>query len=117
MAIGKLEKQIETFVCLQEEIQHLKKYVYHQWEKDKNEQLAQFPKLAYIDTTKLERTDKYQKIKNLSVKKLKSMTVCERKKELIQTQEVHQAMQNIVHAVIETMNKYPLSTGDLRKKR
>ena len=44
------------------------------------------------------------------------MTACERKKEIIQIQKVHQAMQTIVHAVIETINKYPVSDGDLRKR-
>ncbi|MHA2890499.1 hypothetical protein [Bacillus cereus] len=109
MAIEKLEKQIEIFLRLQKEIQFLKKYVYQQWENDKKEQLSQFPKLAYIDTNNLEHTEEYRKIKKLSVKKLQSMTACERKKELIQIKEVHQIMQNIVHAVIETMNKYPIS--------
>lgn len=114
MGIGELEEQIETFVYLQKEIHILKQYVYQQWEKDKNEQLSQFPTLAYIDTNKLEHTKEYQKLKNLSVKTLKNMTACERKQEIIQIQKVYQTMQTIVHAVMETMNKYPVSNGDKR---
>ncbi|OUB89774.1 hypothetical protein BK784_26485 [Bacillus thuringiensis serovar medellin] len=114
MGIGELEEQIETFVYLQKEIHILKQYVYQQWEKDKNEQLSQFPTLAYIDTNKLEHTKEYQKLKSLSVKTLKNMTACERKQEIIQIQKVHQTMQTIVHAVMETMNKYPVSNGDKR---
>ena len=116
MEIGELEEQIEKFARLQKEIHILKQYVYQQWEKDKNEQLSQIPTIAYIDTNKLEHTKEYQKLKSLSVKTLKSMTACERKKEIIQIQKVHQAMQTIVHAVIETINKYPVSDGDLRKR-
>ncbi|TKI82066.1 hypothetical protein FC701_22800 [Bacillus mycoides] len=116
MAIGELEEQIEKFVRLQKEIHIFKQYVYQQWEKDKNEQLSQFPTLAYIDTNKLEHTKDYQKTKSLSVKTLKSMTAREMEKEIIQIQRVHQTMQTIVHAVIETINKYPVSNGDLRKR-
>lgn len=71
MVIGELEEQIEKFVRLQKEIHILKQYVYHQWERDKNEQLSQFPTLAYIDTNKLEHTKEYQKLKSLSIQTLK----------------------------------------------
>ncbi|WP_257209139.1 hypothetical protein [Bacillus toyonensis] len=115
MGINKKEEQIRMFVQVQEEIKHLIQYVYEQWERDKNEQLNTFPKLAYIDIVKLEHAECYQRMQNLSIITLQRMTMQERKKVLVQIQEIYEKIKSIVNAVIATMHKYPLATGDLRK--
>ncbi|WP_081143635.1 hypothetical protein [Bacillus cereus] len=103
------EEQIQKIVLIQEEIQLLIQYIYHQWEREKQEQNNLFPKLAYTETMRLEHSEAYQKIKNFSVATLREMTAYKRRKLMVQMEECHQYMQSIVSAVIEIIHNYSTS--------
>lgn len=103
------EEQIQKIMLLQEEIQLWIQYIFQLWERKKQEQHNPFPKLAYTETVAFERSEAYQEIKILSVKMVRDMTGDKREKRLVQIEELHQHMQSIVTAVLETIQKYSAS--------
>ncbi|PGC81146.1 hypothetical protein COM39_29745 [Bacillus toyonensis] len=94
---------------MQEEIRLWIHYVFQQWESKKLEQRNPFPKIAYTETVVFERSEAYQEIKNLSVGMMREMKTYKREKLLLQITELHQHMQSIVSAVLETIQKYSVS--------
>ncbi|HDR3897124.1 MULTISPECIES: hypothetical protein [Bacillus] len=109
MRRNKKEEQIQKIMLLKEEIQLWIQYIFQQWERKKQEQHNPFPKLAYTETVAFEHYEAYQKIKILSVEMVRDMTGDKREKQLIQIEELHQHMQSIVAAVLETIQKYSAS--------
>jgi hypothetical protein len=75
----------------------------------KQEQRNPFPKIAYTETVVFERSEAYQEIKKLSVGMMREMKTYKREKLLLQITELHQHMQSIVSAVLETIQKYSVS--------
>jgi hypothetical protein len=67
------------------------------------------PKIAYTETVVFERSEAYQEIKKLSVGMMREMKTYKREKLLLQITELHQHMQSIVSAVLETIQKYSVS--------
>ncbi|WP_179876802.1 hypothetical protein [Bacillus wiedmannii] len=106
---NKKEEQIQNIILMQEEIQLWIHYVFQQWESKKQEQQNPFPKIAYTETVVFERSEAYQEIKNLSVGMMREMKTYKREKLLLQITELHQHMQSIVSAVLETIQKYSVS--------
>ncbi|MEC2862146.1 hypothetical protein BK767_01680 [Bacillus thuringiensis serovar kyushuensis] len=106
---NKKEEQIQKIMLMQEEIKLWIQYVFQQWESKKQEQCNSFPKLAYIETVAFESSEAYQEIKRLSVELMRDMTTYKREKMLVQVTELHQHMQSIVSAVLETIQKYSVS--------
>jgi hypothetical protein len=96
---------------MQEEIRLWIQYVFQQWESKKQEQRNPFPKIAYTETVVFERSEAYQEIKKkkLSVGMMREMKTYKREKLLLQITELHQHMQSIVSAVLETIQKYSVS--------
>ncbi len=78
-------------------------------EEKKQEQHNAFPKLVYIEAVAVERSEPYQEIKMLSVEMVRYMTRHKREKRLVQLEELHQHMQNIVSTGLETLQKYSTS--------
>ncbi|MDA1669073.1 hypothetical protein PDK09_26965 [Bacillus cereus] len=109
MIRNKKEEQIQKIMLLQEEIQLWIQYIFQQWERKKQEQHNPFPKLAYTETVAFERSEAYQEIKILSVEMVQDMIGDKREKQLVQTEELHQYMHDIVAAVLETTQKYSAS--------
>ncbi|PDZ42321.1 hypothetical protein [Bacillus wiedmannii] len=109
MRRNKKEEQIQKIMLLQEEIQLWIQYIFQQWERKKQEQHNPFPKLAYTETVAFERSEAYQEIKILSIEMVRDMTGDKREKRLVQIEELHQHMQSIVAAVLETIQKYSAS--------
>lgn len=99
----KEEEQIQKIMLLQEEIQLWIQYIFQLWERRKQEQHNPFPKLAYTETVAFERSEAYQ------VKMVRDMTGDKKEKRLVQIEELHQHMQSIVTAVLETIQKYSAS--------
>ncbi|MFZ7760102.1 hypothetical protein ACO1DG_29980 [Bacillus thuringiensis] len=106
---NKKEEQIQNIILMQEEIRLWIQYVFQLWESKKQEQHNSFPKLAYIETVAFERSESYQEIKKLSVEMMRDMKTYKREKLLLKTTELHQHMQSIVAAVLETIQKYSVS--------
>ncbi|MBG9615831.1 hypothetical protein [Bacillus cereus] len=106
---NKKEEQIQKIILMQEEIRLWIQYVFQQWESKKQEQRNPFPKIAYTETVVFERSEVYQEIKKLSVGMVRDMKTCKRKKLLLRITELHQYMQSIVSAVLETIQKYSVS--------
>lgn len=106
---NKKEEQIQKIILMQEEIRLWIQYVFQQWESKKQEQNNSFPKLAYRETVAFESSESYQEIKRLSVGMVREMKTYKREKLLLQITELHQHMQSIVSAVLETIQKYSAS--------
>ncbi|MBG0968024.1 hypothetical protein [Bacillus sp. SRB3LM] len=109
MRRNRKEEQIQKIMLLREEIQLWIQYIFQQWERKKQEQHNPFPKLAYTETLAFERSKAYQEIKILSVEMVRDMTGYKREKRLVQIEKLHQHMQSIVAAVLETIQKYSAS--------
>ncbi|MBJ8113239.1 hypothetical protein JDS99_27070 [Bacillus cereus group sp. N6] len=106
---NKKEEQIQKIILMQEEIRLWIQYVFQQWESKKQEQHNSFPKLTYIETVAFESSESYQEIKSLSVGMVRDMKPYKREKLLLRITELHQHMQSIVAAVLETIQKYYVS--------
>ncbi|MEX0415223.1 hypothetical protein [Bacillus sp. C30] len=106
---NKKAEQIQKIILMQEEIRLWIQYVFQQWESKKQEQRSPFPKIAYTETVVFERSEAYQEIKRLSVGMMRDMKTYKREKLLLQITELHQHMQSIVSAVLETIQKYSVS--------